>query len=885
MSDIEHTEVVETGNAAEDIFASIDDLNISEGHPLIHVLNAEYENQLKEFIRQRKEELKERRDQLRTMDDDLENHGVSLYTAQQNLARAQVSLEQVHTNVLKVGEEANAMEDAVEKLEEKLDNIQKDSKYAHESTIDQQRDLDRLQFTVQQVEEYKQAIINEIKLTQRAADKTEEELRNYEAEKQEQDFRIDGLESTKKDYENMLALKQAQYVAQQKERLDSHAVIAEARGQIEAMQAEKRALNSQWQSSLIGLQRRHEALSSINEAIAEQVEEIQAVDAEADATLENIREEQDKYADATSRLDRLTMERQSILKEFKKISDLKDKCLLRQEEFTKSINEKEEEYKVVEKQKKQLQTEYNKVQAEYDKFVVLNKQLDQDYDVYMSDAATIKSEIRNVLALIQGMQQRIFTEESRILTDENEGVRLDIDIFTFKKALAELEKHRDLSIAELKEKEEILSKLTSLNRSKADNIAKKQSRVQLLDRKLEALTSNVEEENLGPLEAQIFNYKKEINQFHTDNSSVEKQWLRFQTELVSIVTKIEAEEEIIGDVRNSNIVLLEKLKRMEGDHKKSTENSDNIRKTMKTQYGTMGKLSSIKSTNNDEITSLEDGYFNTESNWTQELSDLTDRAETNTELVNSLSYTDEDLSKEIISLQRIVQFWERKLEILKEKKEMMDPTDGDGEIKVMQRELHRMRVKVAGLDKTLAQANIHTSQTARRLKSRAASRTVSRTNTNSHVVPSLRNELKQLTRSTTQIRHEINQLTEEREIVMGSIQELSEETEALRAAIRELEGEIQDSLRLKQRNFDVISWTQRFTEKVRKLVDGKLTIAEEKIHQAFHNLVNQEAQKEKLLTVIQLMLEQYEHPSVKLELEAMKQRLLVLSELSETLKN
>lgn len=63
-------------------------------------------------------------------------------------------------------------------------------------------------------------------------------------------------------------------------------------------------------------------------------------------------------------------------------------------------------------------------------------------------------------------------------------------------------------------------------------IAKKQHKVDRLNRQLAELSKNGEDENSGPLEAKKNNIEKEINEMEETITQIQKEWIANQTELI-----------------------------------------------------------------------------------------------------------------------------------------------------------------------------------------------------------------------------------------------------------------------------------------------------------------------------------------------------------------
>merc|ERR1719261_1347734 len=100
------------------------------------------------------------------------------------------------------------------------------------------------------------------------------------------------------------ALLEAQLVAQKQETEAAVATLREASREMEAIEFEKKQLMQQWRSSLIGMQRRDEALQNVQQALQEQNEAELGVDNEVRGLQNSIRAEQERHETLSALRDR-----------------------------------------------------------------------------------------------------------------------------------------------------------------------------------------------------------------------------------------------------------------------------------------------------------------------------------------------------------------------------------------------------------------------------------------------------------------------------------------------------------------------------------------------------------------------------------------------------
>merc|ERR1719393_481630 len=167
-----------------------------------------------------------------------------------------------------------------------------------------QDELNQLDITLRQVEEYNQQMKAEIQVTRRATYKAEDHIKSVEKVKHKQDLLLDQMNEDVKRMTEQKSLLEAQLVAQKQETEAAVATLREASREMEAIEFEKKQLMQQWRSSLIGMQRRDEALQNVQQALKEQAEMELAVESEIRGLQNSIKCEQEKNEQLSALKDR-----------------------------------------------------------------------------------------------------------------------------------------------------------------------------------------------------------------------------------------------------------------------------------------------------------------------------------------------------------------------------------------------------------------------------------------------------------------------------------------------------------------------------------------------------------------------------------------------------
>ena len=117
------------------------------------------------------------------------------------------------------------------------------------------------------MENAKEDVRSDIAVMKRAAEKAESEVGRAETEKQKQDLFVDRLIERVDKLREEISMYEAQLTAQLEETKAAKEALTEAHMEIDSINLEKKQLFQQWNSSLIGMRRRDEAHSAMQEAL------------------------------------------------------------------------------------------------------------------------------------------------------------------------------------------------------------------------------------------------------------------------------------------------------------------------------------------------------------------------------------------------------------------------------------------------------------------------------------------------------------------------------------------------------------------------------------------------------------------------------------------
>ena len=281
-------------------------------NPMMERVQAALKKQLTQADDRVTLEMREADEDLRRAKQQREDIGVELYGVQQQLAKLQMELEETHNHYNMVTSLKDKAEEEVKHIQaahrDQKEEVQEERKKVQKN----QQELDALNATLRQVEQYNEEMKSEIAVTRRATYKAEENVAGMEKGKQRQDVYIDALNEQTKGLHEQLALYEAQLVSQRQETKAAFETLTDAAKEMEAINFEKKQLMQQWKSSLIGMQRRDEALQATHDAAGKQKEAEMAVVSEVEGYKKQIVKEQTKNESLTAVAERLEAERQFV---------------------------------------------------------------------------------------------------------------------------------------------------------------------------------------------------------------------------------------------------------------------------------------------------------------------------------------------------------------------------------------------------------------------------------------------------------------------------------------------------------------------------------------------------------------------------------------------
>lgn len=808
-------------------------------HPLMERAQKALVEQLKEAQTRVDTELYDKEEELKRVSQTREALGVELYNLQQQLAKLQVSLENTHN-------EYNTIIDKKLQEEEMNAAIEKNNKEQaarvaeHEKSKKKyQGEYESLVETLRQIEAYNEEVKTEIAITRRATHKAEQSMQSLEQHKAMQDLYVDRLTKQVKQLQEQIALYAGQIEAQRAETKEAHGVFQETVDELELIGQEKRQLMTQWKAALSGLSRRDEALAQATLTLQNAESAVHDYDVELETNKRNVQKLQATHENLVYMKDRLENELQWVEENLVKIRQEREAMQERFALLTKSLAQTDGEMKKLENLSKSLLADAESLLQNLQIVTRERQKLEEEMQSSKSTHSNVNKAVANLVKKTLKVMKTIHDREIEGINVDNEISRTNLDKLNCNMLNDQLRDTLKVNSKEFQEKEALIDKYQVEIRQRHDEIEKKMYRVDRLNKKYDKMVESAGgEENLGPLEYTIKNLEKEIETLTNECKDCERDWLKRQTEMVAVTSEgdeiAEANFELQARVTilsQQQLRVMKELRNLKSEVKTAEHGNVDLQKDV-------AKLNVLISQNQDQEGALQDENYVLEMTCVEELKSMEAQSVQLQASVNETKASKAKLHDEIMDTERQALLWEKKIQLDKETRAALDPTVGQAETASMEREIHRMELRLEALKREqerlsveMARAITKRSSIATRFKAPKPAETLSATKTLSSTKKTAKVEMTQATmkKQIGVLKKESKVLANETSQYTGAIEErkaqFSEMTSELERVTtqygnvedsnRQLQTQINDLLYQKQLNQERISYKQKYIKRLK----------------------------------------------------------------------
>ncbi|XP_038633126.1 coiled-coil domain-containing protein 40 isoform X1 [Scyliorhinus canicula] len=622
-----------------------------------------------------------------------EDTGVILYGAQQSLAQIQMELEKLH-------DYCSAASAKRQKTEEDLAHIRNLYQVSQTTTNSERSKVSQLQTEVENIalrhfymENLKHDVCSDIMVMKRATEKLEIEKVQAAKQKQKQDMFVDRLVSQIDALREQIAMYEAQYIAQAEETKAARKTVAEASTEIDAIGYEKKQLLEQWNTSVIGMQRRDEAYSAMQKAVGQSKHQLDTLRTEMHAYKSFIMKQEEKNEFLTVTLNRLTndvnMTQKMIMQNLAKQEGLKHEYST----YTRTLHETERLLNKASLDKNTRQSEIKVLQLQIEREYGTKVKLEDEIMAKWESNMTMNQATNYLKRLCDKLRIRKRQLEIDYAKTENEFAQISLDMNDRNGELSILQKTLQEQHHELNEKNQVVSLCEKEIAKRLLSIQNKQSVLNMHNKKIAQLIAEMGGREMSPLELKIKTLTKNIEEHSKEISTQQQYWLKQQQELVRLTQEREKQTADVELQRKQVTILEQKKIRTENMIQQELNAKKDIERHINALSHDMVKLNELLTKNTSMKNSLEQINVLMENEFVTALKDAEREAIVKQQKLDQLKEEKERLLSSLVEAERQIMLWEKKIQLAKEARSAVDSDVGQTEIRAMKAEIHRMQIR------------------------------------------------------------------------------------------------------------------------------------------------------------------------------------------------
>ncbi|XP_018419367.1 PREDICTED: coiled-coil domain-containing protein 40 [Nanorana parkeri] len=672
---------------------------LDPNHPLMTRFQTALKSYLTKQIQSLDLELRDMNASMKKNKGEREDLGVILYGIQQELAHLQMSLEKHHDKHGQVSTLRRQIEEDLEAIRNMYKTTHQSSDAERKKVSSMQAEVENLALRLFYMENVSRDVASDISVIKRAVQKTEAERIQAEVEKKKQDMNVDRLIREADRLREQIALYEAQFAAQREDTKAARDVVTEANMEIEAIGLEKRQLLYQWNSSLIGMTRRDEAYSAIQEALSLAHQELRSMDTEIESYKKSITKEEERN-------EKLAFMKNRAESDAAMSKKLITQCQARQEalrvEFStymRTLQETEQALSRVTTDRAVRFSELANLLKQIEKESQIKGTLENQILEKLQGRLTSDKAAKYASLLTGKLQKRQLELEIDCTKMENETSQVQLEVNHSTSCIQALQKTLDDLDKKVQATNELISGSQSEIAKRTITIERKQSTINLYSKQIESTLAEIGGKELGPLEIQITALTKQIEECNTEIVAVQQYWLRLQTEMVQLTRQREDQDASVDMLKKELTILQQRKIRIENEIEQENNEQKNIEHHMRNLKNDMLRLNMLLSKNASSKEQLQQHNQLMESEFIQSLREAERESVEMQENLEDLQEEKERLLKSLVETEHQIMLWEKRIQLAKEMRNAVDSETGQGEIRAMKAEIHRMQVRYAQLMK------------------------------------------------------------------------------------------------------------------------------------------------------------------------------------------
>ncbi|XP_053493521.1 coiled-coil domain-containing protein 40 isoform X2 [Ictalurus furcatus] len=659
-------------------------------HPLVKRFQLAVKNHLTRQLESLDLKLHEKVMEERAENSRREDLAIRLYNSQQELAREQAILEARHESCNKAISDRRQAEEQLEKIRNQYSSMREQASKHRTQVSELQSEADVLARRLRYMQEVTSDLRSDVSAMKNAKNKAQAEKRQAEQQKYQQDLYVEHLTKQVEKLREQIALFQMQTLAQTNDKQAARDALSEAQLELDSMIVEKKQLLQQWNSSLMGMKRRDEAYTVLQEALWSANHEVRALDTEAEGYRRSITLAQEQNEALTVLLNRVELKSATYRKLLKQIHTQQEVLQNLYTVHSRTLQETEKSLCRVDTECNTRQSELTILKKQIEKEAFVRMELEEKIMRKMQEQLTHDSAAKHTRNLSTKTMTQLREKEAQISKVESELAAVELEV-------SELALHVEALSRQQLELEQEVMKRNQLLLTKEAAVAKliltverKQATINLYNKKIEQIRASTGHDDLGPLEIEVRALNKQLEELGAKMKEQHQLWLWQQGELVRLTQEKQAQSSATLTLNTQLTILQQRTLHTKSQIEQEERGLVEIERHSKVLKLDMQKLHSLLNQNTQLRQELEQSNILMENSFIHTLKDA-ERESVETQLrLEKLQEEKEGLLNNLAEAERQIMLWERKTQLARETRSAVDSEVGKGDMHTMKAEIHRM---------------------------------------------------------------------------------------------------------------------------------------------------------------------------------------------------
>ncbi|KAJ8367365.1 hypothetical protein AAFF_G00320640 [Aldrovandia affinis] len=666
-------------------------------HPLMKGFQTSLKSHLEKQLNRLEIELRELRSMERAEGDGRMEVGVGLYKVQEELGRVDTKLKSQNKANMAVASQRQEAQEQLECVRQLYRGALCQNSQEREQVSQLQEEVDEIGLRFLYLQDASDSLRSNIATTQTTSRKAHADRSHAAQQKNTQDLYVERMTRKLERLLEQAALFDTQASAQALETHMAQEGLSEAQMQLDVLLVEQKQLLHQWNSSLLGVRHCDEAFNTLQEALRVARDQARALDTEMEGFRRAIGQEEERNEQLTLTLNCAQLEGGTLRTLTVRSEAQQEALLLQHAAYARMLQESEHTLARATGEAGARRAEAEALRAHMDREAEARRALEdriiskiQEQLTHEQAAKCSRQQVEKMAAQKKEreLQVSLLEDDMALVTLESTQVKLRVESLGC--LWAELQQ-------EMGRQEELLAH-SEAEISKQDLVLeRKQAAIGSYNKKIEEMSTK--HEDVGGLEIRVHKLQKELEEVELEIQTQQQSWLRQQEELVRMNQDRQTQSAALLALQGKLTILHQKRVRTEGEIQQESREQAELERHMNGLMLDIMKLNAMLSRNIDQRAALEQSNSLIESNF---VSSLKHAERESIELQMNVETIQEEkdmLLNSLLEAERQVLLWEKKTQLVKETQSAMRAEMGQGDIRFLKSEIHRMEVRFEQLMK------------------------------------------------------------------------------------------------------------------------------------------------------------------------------------------